>query len=702
MKKQIILKIMLCLIVFVMVLENVSFAVSEIVENEVVEEVEDREDEEETTIKVENKYDPDTNTVTVKIISEVELKPTKPTWKYSEDRLSCTKVISENTTYTTPVEDVNGKITEVEINVVEIQALAVKVQYYHIKSTNRVIASMISNVELKPTKPTWELSDDHKVYSKVFSENQTYTTPVEDLKGNTLDVEINITQIEDFEIEVKQIYHEETNTVTAQIISKNVQIKNTKPTWKLSADQMIYEKEFSENQTYTTPVEDINGNIVNAEIVIDKVKVAKIEQEIVYDEVTNTVTVKLISDIELKPLKPTWNYSEDNLSCTKKFSENTKYSTPVEDKYGNIITVNIEITEIDEQPPEITVEYKYNDDDTVTVYLKSNEPLLEGSKPTWKLSEDKMYWENTFDKDQDYKTSVKDSHGVSTEVTINFKFRHYEYSYEDESTIKVRYLYKNRTSAIVEIVSSEPMEDTKITWELSEEGHKYTKEFKDNNIYLTPVQYVNGEVKEVNIIVNLFEDYLIGADISKHNGVINWSEVKNSGIDFVILRCGYGQDDVSQDDEQFLRNITECERLGIPYGIYLYSYALNVDNALSEADHVLRLVGEHKPEYGIWYDLEGDSYKVSNGMPTNEMFTNIAIAFCEKMKANGFENVGIYASLSWLQNQLNSPELDVYNKWVAQWGANCTYSKKYVMWQYTSSGHINGIEGNVDMDIFYK
>ena len=170
----------------------------------------------------------------------------------------------------------------------------------------------------------------------------------------------------------------------------------------------------------------------------------------------------------------------------------------------------------------------------------------------------------------------------------------------------------------------------------------------------------------------------------------------------MILRCGYGQNSEAQDDKMFVRNVTECERLGIPYGVYLYSYALNVENALSEAEHVLRLIKGHNPEYGIWIDLEEDSYKISNGMPSNETFVDIAVTFCEKIKENGYNKVGIYANLQWWNNILNDSKLDKYDKWIAQWGNKCTYDKKYTMWQYSSTGMVNGIKGNVDMNIFYK
>ena len=197
-------------------------------------------------------------------------------------------------------------------------------------------------------------------------------------------------------------------------------------------------------------------------------------------------------------------------------------------------------------------------------------------------------------------------------------------------------------------------------------------------------------------------EVLTGVDVSDHQGTINWDAVKKDGIDFAIIRCGFGKDDPSQDDKQFARNIAECERLNIPYGIYLYSYALNVEGAKSEAAHALRLIKGHNPELGIWFDMEdADGYKARNGMPSNRTLVDMCITFCDIMKDNGYKT-GVYANLNWLTTKLNDSRLDTYNKWVAQWNATCTYTKKFVMWQYTSKGTVEGIKGPVDMDKYYK
>ena len=244
----------------------------------------------------------------------------------------------------------------------------------------------------------------------------------------------------------------------------------------------------------------------------------------------------------------------------------------------------------------------------------------------------------------------------------------------------------------------------------TEDGY-YNIISKCSETYLTisSGKTVNGTNIEINTIKNdnsqkfKFNEIkeLKGIDVSKHQGIIDWEKVKKSDIDFAIIRCGYGSDEVTQDDNMYFRNISECERLGIPYGIYIYSYALNIEQAKSEAKHVLRLIKGYSPKLGIWFDMEdADGYKEKNGMPSNKILADICITFCETIKDNGY-NVGIYANLDWLYNKINDSRLDVYNKWVAQWNDVCTYNKKYVMWQYTDKGIVDGINGYVDMNKYY-
>ncbi len=195
---------------------------------------------------------------------------------------------------------------------------------------------------------------------------------------------------------------------------------------------------------------------------------------------------------------------------------------------------------------------------------------------------------------------------------------------------------------------------------------------------------------------------LKGIDVSKHQGKIDWDKVKADGIQFAMIRLGYGGDIRNQDDEYFERNVREAERVGIPWGAYLYSYALNVEQAKSEAEHALRLLEGKKPTFPIAFDMEdADGYKKKNGMPSNAELVEICYTFLDEVEKAGYY-VTLYASKSWLENQLNSPKLDRFDKWVAQWGPKCTYSGPYGIWQYSSDGKVNGIASRVDMNIAYK
>lgn len=186
-----------------------------------------------------------------------------------------------------------------------------------------------------------------------------------------------------------------------------------------------------------------------------------------------------------------------------------------------------------------------------------------------------------------------------------------------------------------------------------------------------------------------------GIDVSKHNGSVDYNAVKKAGHgDFVIIRCGVGGDFANQDDTKFIENVKACEKLSIPYGIYLYSYAMNVEQAISESAHALRLAKQCGAnfKYGIWFDMEdADNYKKNKGMPSNNTLVDICYTFCNIVEQTGY-HTGIYASLSWLNNQLSSSKLDRFDKWVAQWNSNAksSYPLAHSIWQNSSSLVIGG------------
>lgn len=187
-----------------------------------------------------------------------------------------------------------------------------------------------------------------------------------------------------------------------------------------------------------------------------------------------------------------------------------------------------------------------------------------------------------------------------------------------------------------------------------------------------------------------------GIDVSYHQGTIDWEKVKNSGqVDFAIIRCGIGMDQTNQDDTQWENNTSECERLGIPYGTFLYSYADTVEKARSEAQHVVRLVQGKNLTYPIYYDMEDNS--VMNKIDSKTA-GEIAQTFLNTLEANGYKNVAVYSSKSLFETKLTADIFNRYPRWVAHYNDTCGYQGSYHMWQYINKGQIDGITGNVDLD----
>lgn len=202
---------------------------------------------------------------------------------------------------------------------------------------------------------------------------------------------------------------------------------------------------------------------------------------------------------------------------------------------------------------------------------------------------------------------------------------------------------------------------------------------------------------------------LQGIDVSGHQKDIDWQKVKDAGIDFAILKIGNinaREPDGWYTDSRFQRNLSECERLGIPYGVYAYSYAKNADDAVKGANHIIALLEGHKPTLPVYLDLEDNSIKDTD-------HATIATAFCNTISAAGY-TPGIYASASWFKNILTDPCFtnSGWNIWTAQYwygqrydaslGLGPEYPAKFDCWQYSSLSTVPGIDGNCDINYWYK
>ena len=198
--------------------------------------------------------------------------------------------------------------------------------------------------------------------------------------------------------------------------------------------------------------------------------------------------------------------------------------------------------------------------------------------------------------------------------------------------------------------------------------------------------------------------YKKGIDVSQWQGTIDWDKVKASGVQFAMIRAGWGQNKI---DTQFVRNISECNRVGIPCGIYWFSYAYTEAMAVREAEYALAAVEPYKLEYPIAFDWEGDScnYAVKNGVkPTKALASAMARAFCKRIEQGSYYAM-VYTNPAYLSQYYDADIPKEFDIWLAQWPSNPDPATKPAqaggIWQYTSSGSVNGISGRVDMDAAY-
>lgn len=187
-------------------------------------------------------------------------------------------------------------------------------------------------------------------------------------------------------------------------------------------------------------------------------------------------------------------------------------------------------------------------------------------------------------------------------------------------------------------------------------------------------------------------------DVSKHQGDINFPAVKAAGIDTAIIRCGFGDDAQSQDDPFWRANVERARAAGLRIGAYLYSYADSVAHAQSEASHAIRLLKGISLDLPIFYDMEDEN---TTGKCSPVLLGDMAEIFCKALQDAGYQ-VGIYANKYWFTNKLTDPRFEKWDKWVAQYYKECTYSGMKVGWQYTSTASVDGVQGNVDISEFYK
>lgn len=188
-----------------------------------------------------------------------------------------------------------------------------------------------------------------------------------------------------------------------------------------------------------------------------------------------------------------------------------------------------------------------------------------------------------------------------------------------------------------------------------------------------------------------------GIDLSTYQRNVNYMSLKADGLDFAIIRSGFGKNE-SQKDDMFENHYAGLKYVGIPIGVYHYSYVNSIENAIVEAKNCLKFLNGKQLKLPVFYDLEEKLIKAFG----KKKITEFAIAFCTEIEKAGYK-AGVYANLDWFLNYIDVKQLidNGFKIWLAQWNEKPTATFPINYWQYTSKGQVHGIQGNVDLDIAY-
>lgn len=194
----------------------------------------------------------------------------------------------------------------------------------------------------------------------------------------------------------------------------------------------------------------------------------------------------------------------------------------------------------------------------------------------------------------------------------------------------------------------------------------------------------------------------LGIDVSKWNKTIEWDKVKEAGIEFAIIRCGYrgASSGALVLDPMYKKNIEGAIEAGIPVGVYFFTQALDEVEAVEEASMVISLIEDYDVDYPVFLDSESAGGQGRADALEAEERTKIHKAFLETIASAGYET-GIYGSRNWLNDELDMTQVSEYKTWLAEYADIPAYDKYYHMWQYTSKGSVDGIETRVDLNLCY-
>lgn len=205
-----------------------------------------------------------------------------------------------------------------------------------------------------------------------------------------------------------------------------------------------------------------------------------------------------------------------------------------------------------------------------------------------------------------------------------------------------------------------------------------------------------------NYVDNSGNEAIFGIDVSTHQGDIEWDKVKGDNVDFAIIRAGYRGYESGEinEDDKFKQNIEGAINNGIDVGVYFFSQAISEKEAIEEAQFILNVIKGYDVKYPVVFDMEYLENGRINSLSMDER-TKITLAFCEVIKESGYKPI-IYGNQFWLQEYVSLHHINDYELWLAQYNDIPNFPYEFRMWQYTDMGSVNGIKGNVDLNLWFK
>lgn len=260
-------------------------------------------------------------------------------------------------------------------------------------------------------------------------------------------------------------------------------------------------------------------------------------------------------------------------------------------------------------------------------------------------------------------------------------------------------------------IKLEGMDDYTVEYQVHIQDHGWTDWMIDGETAGTTGESKRIEAIRIRIVPKYYRMYN-GIDVSEHNGLIDWQSVKNSGVQFAMIRCAYRgyRNPVIVKDKYFDYNVRNATAVGIKVGIYFFSQATSITEAVEEANYAINLAKQYGNciKYPIAIDTESSGAENNDGRADGlgvALRTTVVAAFCNQVNNCGYTPM-VYASRNWLYNNLEVTRLSTYETWLAHYtndsSVSSDYKYDYTMWQYTSSGSVPGISGRTDLNIGYK